>query len=204
MPASIRRHTVVLLLIAVAATGGAALGGGEQPNPALPAVATMADAGAWQVETAYARGDAGGPFRQWLLRDAAGSEALLYVGATSHVQVLVKWSGELGYQGEGYLVTSRSERTLPLAGGASATVTRTLVRRLDDQRLLEYAVVRPDGVVPSGTSAPVPLALGALRGRAGPYYLVRVAVPAGEASVADRLLATVLPPLVAQARAGAG
>jgi hypothetical protein len=204
MPATIRRHTVVLLLIAVAAAGSAALGGREQPNPALPAVATMADPGAWRVETAYAQGDAGGPFRQWLLRDRAGSEALLYVGATSHVQVLVKWTGELGYQGEGYLVTSRSERTLPLPGGATATVTRTLVWRLGDQRLLEYAVVRPDGVVPSGASAPVPLALGVLSGRAGPYYPVRVAVPAGQGEVADRLLAAALPPLAARARAGAG
>ncbi|HXM55066.1 MAG TPA: hypothetical protein VOB72_06720 [Candidatus Dormibacteraeota bacterium] len=197
MPASIRRHAVVLLLILAAAAAGVATVGRDRPTPVLPAISDLTRGSAWSLEAAYAPGDAGGPYRQWLLRAADGTEALLYVGATSRPQTMVRWTGELGYQGEGYLVVGRSERTIRLTDGSTATASGVFVERQGDRRLLEYAVVRPDGVVPTGTSSPAQTAWSALANRAGPYYMVRVAVPAGRADAADLLLAAVLPPLSA-------
>jgi hypothetical protein len=85
------------------------------------------------------------------------------------------------------------------------TVNSVDVRRAADHRLLRSAVVRPDGVVPVGTAAPLSTALSTLAGRAGPYYVVRVSVPvngrAGAAATGDALLAAVLPTLIANARA---
>jgi hypothetical protein len=202
MPASIRRHALVLLLILGAAAAGAGLGGREGRTPALPAAGTLVDGGAWRVETAYAPGDAGGPFRQWQVRDAAGTEALLYVGATARAQTMVRWTGELGYEGDGYLVSDRSRGTIRLGDGSRATVSRVLVQHLDDRRLLEYAVVGPNGVAASGTDGLLGTAWDALSGRAGPYYMVRVSVPAGDAAAADGLLAGVLTRLSALARTG--
>jgi hypothetical protein len=199
MPASIRRHAVVLLLIV--ATGAVAIATAvrDRPVPALPAISALTANSQWSVETAYAPGDAGGPFQQWSVRTADGTEALLYIGATARAQTMVHWSGELGYQGEGYLVTSRSERTVRLGDGSTAIVSSVLVQRQGDRQILEYAVVRPDGVVPTGMSSPLRTAWSALSGDAGPYYLVRVAVAADRADAADALLATVLPELSARA-----
>jgi hypothetical protein len=206
MSASVRHHALVVVLILAAAVAGAGVSGQTRPNPPLPAVATLMERGAWQVETAYAPGDAGMTFRQWLLRDQAGSEALLYVGATSRVQVMVRWSGELGYLGEGYLVTGRGERTIALGDGSAATVSSVLVQRLTDRRLLAYAVVGPEGIAPSGTASPLATARDVVTGRAGPYYLVRVSVPvtgtAPPTGSADRLLAAALRPLATLARTG--
>src|SRR5207245_1631753 len=114
---------------------------------------------------AYAPGQAGMPFQQWLLRTPGGAEALLYVGSTSHVQAVVRWSGELGYLGEGYLVTGRHERTIRLGDGSAVTVSGLSVQRLDDRRLLLWAVVRPDGVVPSAIASPLPAVRDVLTGR---------------------------------------
>jgi len=202
MSASIRRHAVVVGLILVAGVAAAAIGSSQAASPALPAIATLTGGTTWSMETAYAPGDAGGPYQQWLVRDPAGSEALLYVGATARVQTVARWTGELGYQGEGYLVTDRSEANLRLDDGSAAIVSRVRLRHLADDRLIEYAVVRPDGVVPSGTSSLPAMAWSALSGGAGPYYLVRASVPAGDAAAADRLMAAVLPPLLSRSRAG--
>jgi hypothetical protein len=200
MSASIRRHAVVLVLIAAAGAAGVGLAGQAAPAPALPAAAALT-AGAGQVEQAYAPGDAGGPFREWLVRDADGTQALLYVGATSRVQTMLRWTGELGYQGDGYLVSAWPDGRLRLAGGSTAAVSRRLAQRQADRRLLEYAVVGPEGVAPSATSSLLAAAWDAVSGRAGPYYMVRVSVPAADGAAADRLLATVLQRLLAANRA---
>lgn len=202
MSATIRRHAVVVLLIAAAGLAGAGLAGQQAPAPALPAVASLVGGTPWRVEQAYAAGDAGGPYRQWLVRDPVGVEAVLYVGATSRVQTMARWTGELGYQGEGYLVTAQPEERVRLADGSNAIVSRVLAQRQGDRLLLEYAVVGPRGVAASATSSLLSSAWDALSGRDGPYYMVRVAVPAGGGMAADGLLADVLPPLVAAARAG--
>lgn len=202
MPASIRRHALVLLLIGAAGAAGAGLAGQAAPAPALPGIGALTAGTAWQVETAYAPGDAGGPYRQWLVRDPGGTEVLLYVGATSRVQTMARWTGELGYEGEGYLVTGWPEERIRLADGSSAMVSRVLARREGDRRLLEYAVVGPEGVAPSATSSLPGSAWDALSGRAGPYFMVRAAAPAGAGAAADRLLGAVLTPLLATARRG--
>jgi len=200
MPTSIRRHAAVLVLIALAGAAGLGLAGQAAPAPALPAIAALTAGTGWQVETAYAPGDAGGPFQEWQVRDRDGTEALLYVGATSRVQTMARWTGELGYQGDGYLVTSRPEGRVRLADGSSAAVSRVLAQREGDQRLLEYAVVGPAGVAPSSTSSLPGAAWDALTGRAGPYFMVRASVPAGAGAAADGLLAAVLGPLAVTAR----
>jgi hypothetical protein len=202
MSAPVRRHAVVVLLIAAAGLGAAGLAGQQAPPPALPEIATLVGGTSWRVVQAYTPGDAGGPYQQWLVRDPAGTEAVLYVGATSRVQTMARWTGELGYQGEGYLVTGWPEQRVRLADGSSAMVSRVLARRQADRLLLEYAVVGPQGEAASATSSLPGSAWDALTGRDGPYYMVRVAVPAGSGTAADGLLADVLPPLVAAARAG--
>src|SRR5207244_1059471 len=125
-----------LLLILAAGIAGLGLRGQDRPDPAPPAAATLTAGSAFQVVDAYAPGQAGMPFQQWLLRTPGGAEALLYVGSTSHVQAVVRWSGELGYLGEGYLVTGRHERTIRLGDGSAVTVSGLSVQRLDDRRLL--------------------------------------------------------------------
>jgi hypothetical protein len=202
MSATIRRHAVVVLLIAAAAVAGAGLAGQQAPAPALPAIESLVGNTSWRVEQAYAPGDAGGPYQQWLVRDPAGTDAVLYVGATSRVQTMARWTGELGYQGDGYLVTGWPDERVRLADGSSAVVSRVLAQRQGDRLLLEYAVVGPQGEAPSATSSLPGSAWDALTGRDGPYYMVRVAVPAGSGTAADDLLAEVLPPLEAAARAG--
>jgi Protein of unknown function (DUF3485) len=209
MPSSLRRHAVAGLLILAAAAAGFGLRAQDRPDRGVPGSPPVS-AAAWQVETAYQPGFAGMAYRQWLMRDPDGAEALLFVGATDRLQTLLRWSGELGFQGEGYLVTGRGERALRTDGGLTVTVSEVRVQRLSDRRLLAYAVVRPDGVVPGGTAAPLAPAWSALLGRSGPYYLVRVAVPvagsagadAGAAATAGRLLAAAVPPLLSRARAG--
>jgi hypothetical protein len=204
MSASLRRHALVVLLILGAGAAAAGLRTEGRPDPALPPVAALTAGTAWQVDTAYQPGSAGIVFRQWLLRDPDGVEALLYVGATAHAKAVVGWDGERGYLGEGYLVTGRSQATVRLDGGRRAPVSRVLVQRLSDRRLLAYAVVSPDGVFASGTGSPLRIAWDAVSARGGPYYLVRVSLPAtGLASAsADRLLAAVIPALGAVSRTG--
>jgi hypothetical protein len=143
-------------------------------------------------------------FRQWLLSAPDGAEALLFVGATVHAKSVVRWNGEGGYLGDGYVVTGRSQGTVCLDHGHGVAVSRVLVRRLSDRRLLAYAAVRPDGVYASGADAPLRIGWDAVVGGAGPYYLVRVSLPAttSASASADRLLSAVIPALGAASRTG--
>lgn len=205
MSSPLRRHALVGLLILAAAAAGLGVQTNGRPDPALPSGPVPAGA-AWQVETAFATGYAGGAYRQWLLRDAHGIKALLYIGGTGRVQTMLHWTGELGYQGEGYLVTDRRHTVVRLADGSSATFSEVRIQRMADRRLLAYAVVGPDGVLPDATSSPVLTAWAAVLGRAGPYYLVRVSVPiavsVAEAGTAARaLVAQAVPALLARVRA---
>jgi hypothetical protein len=204
MSASLRRHALVILLILGAGAAATGLRTEDRPDPAPPPLAALTAGSAWQVEAAYQPGVAGMQFRQWLLRAPDGAEALLFVGATVHAKSVVRWNGEGGYLGDGYVVSGRSQAVLRLDHGSSAPVSRVLVQRLSDRRLLVYATVRPDGVYASGADSPLRIAWDAVAGRGGPYYLVRVSLPAtGSASAsADRLLSVVLPALGAVSRSG--
>jgi len=175
--------------------------------PSLPDVPALAVGSQWRVEDASPTVEMGMRYRQWLLRDATGNEASLFVGATTKTQVMLRWSGELGYQGEGYVVTDRGEQALPLSDRHTVTITRAEVRHLSDRLLLQYAIVAPGGVVARGTQSAWRALWDALRGTSGPYYVVRVAgMPGGGVARVtrerDRLLATVLSALLARVDTG--
>ena len=206
MRSSTRRQALLLLLIAVAGVAGVVLRTQDRPIPQLPTVDTLTAGSEWQqLQASSYEGPIGTAYRQWLLRDGAGNEAMLYVGATGRAQTMVRWSGELGYEGEGYSVAERGERTLPTGDGRSATVGTALLQRLSSRRLVEYAVVDPEGIVPRGTDSLARTGWDLVRGQGGPYYLVRASVvadaqgPATPRLTADRLLGAVLPRLRVQA-----
>ncbi|HSR25754.1 MAG TPA: hypothetical protein VLW53_19530, partial [Candidatus Eisenbacteria bacterium] len=112
---------------------------------------------------------------------------------------VLEWSGELGYQGEGYVVVERRDAPLALARGRRATAGGATVQRLDDRRLIRYAVAGPSGVAPGGWSLLLSAGGDVLRGRPATYYLVRVAVVDGAGAEARALdaLAAVLSRLLA-------
>jgi len=199
-----RRYLVVLLLIL--ATYGLSLGLRLQasPMPALPSAAALTATSPWLVTTTYDPGGLDMTFRQWLLRDKSGREALLFVGVTARPQTMLRWTGELGYQGDGYVVTGK--RTTSISAGADGQVfaQEALIQHLGDRRLLQYDVVGPGGrIVAQGTELIPEVAMSGLQGHSPEYYLVRVSVPAatgGEQSarsVAADVLRIVLPRLAA-------
>jgi hypothetical protein len=148
------------------------------------------------------------PCRQWALRDSARRTAFLYLATTASVKTIIRWSGELGYQGEGYLVQGRGSRVLRLSTGSAARVSVVRIERLDAWRVLAYAVGSPDGIAAHGTDDLLRTGWEALRGTAGPYYLVRVAAvertqAASTEVLALGLLAHVLPALQLRLDAGA-
>jgi hypothetical protein len=208
MPSPLRRHALVLLLILAAGGAETAVAYREQPIPPLPAVTALMAGSGWQVEAAYQPGGFLMSYQQWAVRDAVGDEVLLYVGATARLQTALHWTGELGYQGEGFQVAERGERILRLEHGRTAAVARALVDHLSDHRVLEYAVASRDGVTAHITGSLLRTVWEALRGEAGPYYLVRVSMAAGGGPQAghrgEQLLASVLGALVATARSGSG
>jgi Protein of unknown function (DUF3485) len=205
MCSSIRRQALVLILIAVAGVASVVLRAEVRSTPPVPTVDKLTSGSDWQPQGDPYEGAGGAVYRQWLLRDSAGNQAVLYIGVTGRVQTMANWSGELGYEGEGYSVRERSDRMLDTGDGHTATVGTALLQRLSTRRLVEYAVVDPDGIIPRGTDTLAQAAWDVLRGQGGPYYLVRASVVADaqDAAVpqrsADRLLVTVLPHLLAQA-----
>jgi hypothetical protein len=201
-----RRYLVVLLLIL--ATYGLSLGLRLQgsPAPRLPSAATLTAASPWLVSVEYEPGDLGMAYQQWLLRDQSGREALLFVGATGRPQTMLRWTGELGYQGDGYVVTEKRITSITVGDGRRLPAQEALIQHLEDRRLLEYAVIGPGGRIVAQSTDLIPeMAWAGLQGRSADYYMVRVSVPAsgGEQrsrSLAGDLLSTVLPRLAALTR----
>jgi Protein of unknown function (DUF3485) len=190
MRADVRRPLLVACLILAAGAAALALRVDDPKPPPLPSVDALTAAGGWRVESASAPVDLALRYRQWLLRDAEGNEALLYVGATARARSVLEWSGELGYQGAGYVVGGRTDVTVALAGGRRVTVGSSTVTRLDDRRLLRYAVVGPTGVGRDGRDLLLPAAWDMAVGRSSTYYVVRVTVadgPGAEARAAAAL-----------------
>lgn len=191
----VRRQVLVacLTLVAGAAAAGLAVHDDGLPPP-LPPVSTLVAAGGWQTESASAPVVLGVRYQQWLLQDRGGDEALLYLGVTSRVQTMLEWSGELGYQGAGYVVRSERDASLRLADGRSVPVGAATMQHVADRRVLRFAVVGPGGVGRRGRDLALRAALDLARGQAATYYLVRVAVldVAGADALADGALATVL------------
>ena len=141
-------------------------------------------------------------FRQWVLRDAAGHEALLYLGVTSQVQAMVRWDGELGYLGEGYVVVGRRDAQVALADGRRAPVVETTLRHLSQVRLVRYAIVGPGVIARHGPELAAGAAWDTVRGAPDGYYLVRVSVDGsqpGAGEAAAGLLSAVLADLADRA-----
>ena len=207
MSSSVRRHSFVIALVLLTAAVGMGLQPRQQPIPALPPIAALTAGSNWHVETVYQPGGLGMVYRQWLLRNAQGQQVLLYVGATARVQVMIHWTGELGYEGEGYLVQRRDRQTIRLRDESTATVSATLIQRLADRRLVESAVVGPDGISTPASNNLLHTAWLVLSGATGPYYLVRVSVQSrpndqGARTLAAQLLSPVLSALQQQVRSG--
>jgi hypothetical protein len=202
----IRRHALVLVLILATGLAAAGLRLQDPAVPALPAIGTMTQGSHWHVEVAYEPGGWGMVYRQWLLRDQSGHEALLYVGATARVQTMLRWTGELGYLGDGYVVADRGTSSVGVGGGRSVPVAQAVVQHLSDRRLLQYALVGPGGsVARQGSDLLAGAAWEAIRGHSAGYYLVRVSIPAPAgiqpaSGTAGDVLSTVLPPVLARAR----
>jgi len=197
------RHAIVVGLIL--ATGVAAAGVIPQ-RPAesvMPSVYSLTSGTAWAVGDTYESTVL--HYRQWQLKDRAGHVVLLYVGVSMRSVPALAWTGELGYQGAGYIVSATGERRITLSDGTQATVNTARVAHLSDARLLVYAVASPRGVLVHRLASLAEAAWDAVGGDRGPYFLVRVSVPvqaseAPAAQVATSLLAVVLPRLVADAQ----
>ena len=202
MRTSYTRYTIVLGLIL--ATGlGAAGARLQRAEPVIPPVSQLTSGTGWQVTDTYA--PAGLPYRKWQLRDPAGHQALLYVGASARSVPAMAWNGELGYEGAGYAVSHDGERRIALSDGSSAAVSLAHVQHLSDAQVLLYAVASPRGVLTPRLQSLAETTWDAVGGDAGPYYVVRVAVPAGTSDrsatqLASTFLGAVLPKLVADAQ----
>ena len=199
------RYLVVVLLILGACGLSLGLGLEAAPAPRLPSGQALTAASPWQVSVTYAPGDLGMAYQQWLLRDRSGREALLFVGTTSRPQTMLRWTGELGYQGEGYLVTEKRQTEVNVAGSSWLPAEEAVIQHLDDRRLLEYSVVGPGGRTVAQSTDLIPeVAWTGLQGRSVGYYMVRVSVPATPgaapaAPVAADVLRSVLPRLTSLA-----
>ena len=196
-----RRHGVVLALLLATGLAGIALRPAARPA-ALPSAMSLVQGTRWRAVGAYRPGGWPGlAFQEWKLRDTGGRTALLYIGVASKVQTMVHWSGELGYEGEGYEVTGRSLLSVPLRDGTTATASGVTVKRGADVELLAYAVVGPDGIAASAQDNPLRTAWDTLRGADGPWYLARVAVRQGAGDAATARAVSLLGPVLARLQA---
>lgn len=204
MFASLRRCCVVLVLLAGAGVAQAAVHGPSSHALGLPSVQSLLSGSAWQVASTQVSGW-GPEYRQWQLFDSSGQVAALFVEEYDKVQNVLHWSGELGFQGDGYLVQQRSTRQITLSNGRVAGVSVVLLHRLNDRIAIAYAVVSHDGIGAHSTDDLIRTGWEALIGTAGPYFAVRVSVPIASSvsdaaeAIATNLLAQALP--VVRARA---
>ena len=136
--------------------------------------------------------------REWQLGDARGSVADLYLERSTMTKSMLRWSGELSYEGQGYQSLLRDRQILRLPDGTTAPASVLVVQHLANRYVLAYAVVSPNSVTARSTDNLLDAAWDIVHG-GGPYYMVRVSVPAYAASgdaaaraTATRLLAPVL------------
>ena len=198
----IRRYSLVVGLILAAGGVAAVARGQDPPTPNLPAVEALTADSAWRVESASPMAGTGMVYRQWRLTDAFGHRALLYLGVTTRVQTMLLWSGELGYQGEGYVVVDRRDILVPIGDGREMPVGEAMLQHLADRRVIRYAMIGPHGIGREARDLVLGAAWDAVHGRSGAYFLVRVSTSADSSSAAAAdLLARVLPRLAAAAAA---
>ncbi len=206
MPALAARQALVALLILAAALAAAGIRPQVAAARGLPPITALTARTEWRVVEASPQDRWGMPSRQWRLRDGAGQEALLYLGVTAQVQTMLRWSGELGYLGEGYVEVGRRDVVVPLSPAGSAPATEVTLRHLAQRRTIRYAVVGPHGIGRQGRDLAAGAAWDLARGVAAGYYLVRVSVDTGPGAgdLAAGLLAAVLADLARRTAAGTG
>jgi hypothetical protein len=185
----------LFLLAGLASLG---LRAGQPPALAVPAVTPLIASSGWRVAASYPPAAWHLSYRQWLVRDTAGQQALLYVQPTNKVQSMLHWSGTLGFQGDGYLVLHAGSQSLRLPDGSMTRITVATLQRLSERLLVAYAVVSPDGIAAASTDNPLRTAWDVLRGVAGPYYLARLSVPEGSSvTTAQAIIIHLFPPALA-------
>lgn len=189
----IRRYALIVGLILAAGGAAAPMRGPAPATPHLPAVEALTAHSVWRVESASPVAGTGLVYRQWRLADASGQQALLYLGVTARVQTMLRWSGELGYQGEGYIVVDRRNVLVRLRDGRQALVGEAILQHLSDRRVIRYAMIGPHGIGREARDLVLGAAWDAVHGRSETYFLVRVSTSAdsGVAAATD-LLAQVL------------
>lgn len=194
MLSTVRRHAVVIALALLTAAAGMGLRPRQAAIVTLPPLAGLLAGSGWHMDTAY---QPAGLAREWRLRDAHGHPALLFLEAAVRPQALLHWSGELGYEGAGYLVRQRGRQAISLGGKRAALISASIVQRLGDRWLVESAVVSRDGVAAPAPDDLLRAAWLMLRGPDGPYYLVRISVPIrDDAPAARNLTARLLSPVL--------
>lgn len=200
MPSSLaktRKPLVAGLLILVAGLLGL-LARAPQSTPArLPAMGPAFTAAHVVPVGVSAPGDSGGPFRQWTVQDASGNRALVYVQATREPQRVLAWTGQLGYQGEGYQVSRLGTRRLDRPAPTGELTTAHLTGP-QDELTMAATDVGPDGFSVGGVSAAPRLLLDEVDGRRSLWYLVRVTVVGSGSATTDqatRLLESLVPAL---------
>ena len=201
-----RRHSLVIALAIVAGFTSMLVRPQAQVTPVLPSMGSLTAGTGWHVAGFTPVGRwTGMVYDEWWLRNQTGATVVLYLGVTNQVQKMVRWTGELGYQGAGYLASDHRLSTVRLADGTVAPVSTVLVHSATDRQVVEYAVVNHNGIVARATDDILHTAWDTLRGQPGLYYEVRVSVPqsGGAAAVhaAESLLSTMLPVIRADARA---
>lgn len=195
---------VTLLLLATAVTGVAAAPPAEGPA-AAPDIGTLVAGTEWRIREAYpaAFGNIMAYQQSWV-SSPGGADALLFVGATSRPVVVFRWTGELGFLGDGYTV-ERAWVEPVKAGSGIVAANHVRLRRGADRLEVVSAVVRPDGVFARGTDSPLALGWDALAHRGAPYYAIRVTIHpdangGADARAAPRLLSAALSRLASSER----
>jgi len=118
------------------------------------------------------------PYAEWQLVDkASGVAADLYLQPMGSTKDMLRWSGELSYEGAGYEVVSRQRETVRMGDGTAAAVSVLTVRRLNERDVLAYAIVTPGGILARSTDNLLGAAWDIVHG-GGPYYLVRASAAA--------------------------
>lgn len=172
-----RRHGLVVVLLAFAAIGTIAARPPSYRTP-FPSLPTLLAGSGWRTSRQEASGGwTAYNYQQWLVANRQdGGQASIYLGAASEVQKVAHWTGELGYQGDGYQVVRQGRTTVTLRDGSTAPVALVVVQHLADRLALAYALVAPQGISARPTDNLLAMGWDVLRGDNGPYYVARVAM----------------------------
>ena len=197
-----RRPLLIVGLALLTALASLTVRPGPSELPRLPALGPLLGGTGWQVTRIYSPGGWDGYlYDEADLADGHGRTAQLYLESTVKIQRVLHWSGELGYEGEGYLVDLRGEGTLTLQGGDRVPYAWARIHHLDRSLSLAYAVVDGNAVSARGTDNLLQVGWDVLRGADTRAYLVRLTFPAWSTATAEQARAQqMLAPLLGRLR----